>query len=75
MELYIRYKRFEVVTTENKIQEFFDELIKEGWQIIYYNELVKVEYVVQGNETATNRKIFVTVVAGKKQDNTLKQIL
>lgn len=33
-----KYKRFTKVINENDIQEFFNELTTEGWQIIYYNE-------------------------------------
>ncbi|MFA5207341.1 MAG: hypothetical protein WC428_01675 [Candidatus Paceibacterota bacterium] len=75
MEVYFKYKRFEIVTIEDKIQEFLDDLIKEGWQIIYYNEIVKLDNVVNSGSIISSRKIFITVVAGKKQDNTLKNIL
>jgi len=38
MEAYVRYKRFQEAFTETKLQEFFDKLVTEGWEIIYYKE-------------------------------------
>lgn len=60
MERFIKYKRFEVTNTEN-IQQFFDELIKEGWEIIYYNEVE-----INGG-SGYDKFIKIIVVAGKKQ--------
>jgi hypothetical protein len=74
METYIKYKRFEIVTVENEIQEFLDNLVKEGWQIISYNEIVKSDTVVH-NDVTTIRRFFITVLAGKKQDNSLSRVL
>ena len=57
MERYIRYQRLE--TTEiDKLQTFFDNLIKEGWEIIYYNEVEDRTY---------GFGFKVVVVVGKKQ--------
>ena len=38
MQKYIKYKRFEYKDIES-LETFFDDLIKEGWEIIYYNEV------------------------------------
>ena len=66
MEAYIRYKRFEtkLIVGSKDHQDFFDDLIKEGWQIIYYSE--------QSVDMFSHR---IVVVAGKKQGNELKQVL
>jgi hypothetical protein len=66
MEAYIKYKRFEteLIVGSKDHQDFFDMLIKEGWQIIFYSE--------QSVNMFSHR---VVVVAGKKQDNELKQVL
>lgn len=66
MEQYIRYKRFEkgLIVNSPEYQEFLDSLSKEGWQIIYYDEL--------SIDMFTHR---VTVVAGKKQDTSLSKVL
>lgn len=66
MEQYIKYKRFEkeLITGSPDYQEFLDTLIKEGWQIIYYNEQLVSMFAHR-----------VTIVAGKIQDNELKQVL
>ena len=71
MEKYIKYKRFNEVYTESTIQEFFDRLITEGWEIIYYEEIRKSSGPI--TNTPDEISIHVTVVAGKKQD--LKSIL
>lgn len=34
----IKYKRFNIVVDVLEIQEFFDKLIIDGYEIIYYNE-------------------------------------
>jgi len=60
MERFIKYKRFETVELD-KIQSFFDNLIKEGWEIIYYNE-------IDVSLTISPFGIKVIVVAGKKQE-------
>ena len=76
METYIKYKRFEQEINDGNLQDFFDDLIKEGWQIIYYNEIIKIDYVnVGGGNTVPVKKFMVIVVAGKKQDNSLSKVL
>ena len=77
METFIKYKRFEQeIVGEENAQVFFDDLIKEGWQIIYYNEIIKIDYVnVGGGNTVPVKKFMVIVVAGKKQDNSLSRVL
>jgi hypothetical protein len=71
MEKYIKYKRivkkFETKDLESNLQEFFDELIKDGWEIIYYNE--KHNEVAIANVYLSNFEIILVV--GKKQSNVL----
>ena len=75
METFIRYKRFEQVIDGENPQVFFDDLIKEGWQIIYYNEIIKIDYVqVTGGNTVPMKKFIIIVVAGKKQDSSLSRV-
>lgn len=41
MSKFIKYKRFVEffkISDETKLQSFLDELITNGWEIIYYNE-------------------------------------
>lgn len=59
MQKYIKYKRFEYKDMES-LETFFDDLIKEGWEIIYYNEV----------ETKPSESIWgfkIIVVAGKRR--------
>jgi len=63
MERPIKYKRFYKIVTHDDIQIFFDDLIKDGWEIIYYNEIKpKID---------TSINFTVIVVASKKQNNIL----
>lgn len=71
MEKFIKYKRiikrFGPKDLESNLQNFFDELIKDGWEIIYYNE--------NRNKVAV-LKVYMSyleiiVVIGKKQNNIL----
>ena len=65
METFIKYKRFEQVIDEENPQNFFDDLIKEGWQIIFYNEIIKIDYVEHiGGNTVPMKKFIIIVVAG-----------
>lgn len=57
METFIKYKRFQGKYSENELQAFFDKLISEGWEIIYYKE--KPDGFI----------INIIVVCGKKQKN------
>jgi hypothetical protein len=66
MEQYIKYKRFEkeLIVGSPEYQEFLDSLIKDGWQMIYYNE--------QSISMFAHR---VVIVGGKRQENDLKTVL
>lgn len=55
----IKYKRFDIVVDVVELQKFFDELITDGYEIIYYNE----NQVFCDGEI----KINVIVVGCKKQ--------
>lgn len=54
---YIKYKRFtEEFEDNNKIQEFLDELITDGWEIISYFEKPK-----------DIKTLSIIIVAGKRK--------
>ena len=61
MEAYIRYKRIHEDLHADGIQYNFNELVTEGWEIIYYNEL----------PTDIKGMFTVTIVAGKRQSKVL----
>ena len=69
MEKPIKYKRFAETHTETSIQDFFDKLVTEGWEIIYYNEIRQASGMLTNSPQEVN--IHVVVVAGKKQSNVL----
>ena len=73
MEKYIKYKRFTGMHNETNIQELYDKLITEGWEIIYYNEIRQPSGMLTNSPQEVN--IHVVVVAGKRQENSLQQIL
>ena len=62
METYIKYKRFEEEMTDEKLQEFFDKFIADGWQIIYYKERRKsgfsnvLSFIIIAGKTPTLQK-------------------
>lgn len=60
---YIKYKRFEKETDEIELQKYFDELIAEGWEIIYYYEKKGYPPIIS-----------VVIVAGKTHSQ-IKNIL
>ena len=61
MEKFIKYKRVSELVDDKTLPELFNELITEGWEIIYYNEEVH----------AGINKLKVVIIAGKKQSNVL----
>jgi len=68
---YIKYQRFSKNLREGKeVQNFFDELIKNGWEIIYYSERIdpiettKLQF--SDDEQTSNTIINIVVVVGKK---------
>lgn len=69
MEKPIKYKRFSEMHNEKSIQDFFDKLVADGWEIIYYNEEAKAS----GSMSSTPQEIsiHVTVVGSKMQSNVL----
>lgn len=57
MEKYIKYKRFtKDFVDSDEIQKFFDELITDGWDILYYQE-----------EPKDVKTLNIIVVVGKRQ--------
>jgi len=73
MENYFRYKRFAETHTETTIQDFFNKLCLEGWEIIYYSEIRQSSGMLTNSPQEVN--IHVTVVAGKRQDKSLPKVL
>ncbi len=70
METYIKYKRIKELVDENKLEEFFDNLIKGGWEIIYYYESEPITYTKSYDlKEITFTKIPIIIVAGKRQSN------
>ena len=57
MEKFIKYKRIETSDVDN-IQNIFDEIVKDGFEIIYYNEMY---------DNATPPKIKIVIVFGRRQ--------
>lgn len=75
MERYIKYKRFNKIVDDNELEEFFDSLIKEGWEIISYKEIIHNDFPIQKKQTNIisniidyTYKLEITVIAGKKQN-------
>ena len=75
MEYYNRYKRIEENVSAFELQELFNDLLKDGWQIIYYNEK---EWVTDTKsydlDEVTTIKIKVIMVVGKTA-NQIKNVL
>ena len=67
METYIKYKRYVKQLRENDIDEFFEELIKGGWEIIHYQEKAC-------SVDALGTTIDIIVIAGKRA-NQIKNVL
>jgi hypothetical protein len=69
METYIKYKRISEVVEEEELENFFNDLIKKGWEIIYYSEKEPIK-TIRGFEPEKT-SIPIVIVAGKKQNNVL----
>jgi len=64
MNDFIRYKReIKNFQSEVNLQEYFNLLIAEGWEIIYYSEK---SYI--GNHTQPTFDLTITVVLGKRNN-------
>lgn len=57
MSKYINYKRINGIFNSDQIQNKFDSLVKEGFDIIYYDESIL--------EKTPEERIIVTMVIGK----------
>lgn len=68
MDKFIKYKRYNEMHDEKSLQEFFDKLITEGWEIIYYSETMRSSGMLSSSDDIN---IHVTAVCGKKQSNVL----
>lgn len=71
-EKYIKYKRFveDFIMDdyfEKNLQTFFDTLITDGFEIIYYHEEIKSIIRQKGLNDITENTLVITIVAGKKQ--------
>ena len=73
METYIKYKRFEKEISDDDLPKFFDDLIKEGWQIISYKE--RRDSQPNPNNGYISSSLKIVILAGKKQDNSLSRVL
>lgn len=51
-----RYKRFNKTVTNETLHDLFNELTTEGWDIIYYNEIVTL--AIEFNVTIVCSKSF-----------------
>jgi hypothetical protein len=72
MEKYIKYKRIKESVDVTKWDEFFDGLIKGGWEIIYYNEgTVSAKSTGEQAPYDTIVIVPVVIVLGKRQSNIL----
>lgn len=61
MEKYIKYQRFtKDINGDKEIQKFLDEIISEGFEIIYYSENIKDPFT-----------LMITILGGKRQSNVL----
>lgn len=67
MEAYIRYQRFSEYLNKEEIQPFFDKLVTEGWQILYYTEK-------ELDRIANSKDLYIIIVAGKTSSQ-IKNIL
>lgn len=63
MEKFIKYKRIQKEVNDISLQQLFNELITEGWEIIYYKEEIHVD--------VRQNILCVVIVAGKKQSDIL----
>lgn len=43
VEGFVKYRRIEENVDEYYIQDFLDDLIKDGWEIIFYSEKEKLD--------------------------------
>lgn len=61
MQKFVKYKRFELKTFDEfqNLQQFFDDLIKEGWEIIHYSE-------TDVTPSVSPMGILIVIVAGKR---------
>lgn len=64
MERYIKYKRIEETITKTALQMLFDDLVKEGFEIIYYHENTS-------DKSDMVESFDVVMVVGKKQSGIL----
>lgn len=61
MKKYIKYKRISEIFNQEQIQETFDSFITDGWEILYYNEIIK-----------DDDRIHVTIIIGKANEGRTK---
>lgn len=73
MERFIKYKRFAETHNEKTLQDFYDKLVVEGWDIIYYNEIRQPTGQLSASPIESN--IHVVILCGKRQNNDLSKIV
>lgn len=72
MEKYFKYKRIEVTIRKSESEEFFDNLIKDGWEIIHYSEKLFQKMSEDIDELYYSIPIeflSMIIIVGKKQNN------
>lgn len=57
MGKYIKYRRISEIYEPQQIEDLFDSIVKEGWELLHYNEKIL--------ETKPVDRIHVVVVMGK----------
>ena len=58
MGKYIKYKRISDVVTPEQIDNYLDSFIKEGWEIISYNERIM-------EKTPILERVHIAIIVGK----------
>lgn len=66
MERFFKYKRIEKKVNDEELQELFDQIVTEGWEIIEYKE--------KGVSSTPTTHLWVSIIVGKKQDTKLTNI-
>lgn len=72
METYIKYQRFIKRIYETQVQDFFDELIKNGYSILYYGEQKVPQY---NEDKGTNGEFLEIIVVCGKLATQIKNVL
>lgn len=69
MDKPIKYRRFSGTYNKESLQTFLDELIIEGWEMIYYNEIIQSSGVLTSSPNEIS--IHIVIIGCKKQSSVL----